>query len=121
IYPPNFDPAKKYPTLLFCPGGPQSPTTQAYSYRWNFQLMASQGYIVILPSRRGMAGSGVKWNEDISKDWGGQPIRDYLSAIDDFATEPYVGRERIGAIGASYGGYSVFMLAGVHEGRFKSF
>lgn len=121
IYPPNFDPAKKYPTLLFCQGGPQSPTTQAYSYRWNFQLMASQGYIVILPNRRGMPGWGVKWNEDISKDWGGQPIRDYLSAIDDFATEPYVDRERIGAIGASYGGYSVFMLAGVHEGRFKSF
>lgn len=121
IYPPNFDPTKKYPTLLFCQGGPQSPTTQAYSYRWNFQLMASQGYIVILPNRRGMPGWGVKWNEDISKDWGGQPIRDYLSAIDDFATEPYVDRERIGAIGASYGGYSVFMLAGVHEGRFKSF
>lgn len=121
IYPPNFDPSKKYPTLLFCQGGPQSATTQSYSYRWNFQLMASQGYIVILPNRRGMPGWGVKWNEDISKDWGGQPIRDYLSAIDDLAKEPYVDKERIGAVGASYGGYSVFMLAGVHEGRFKTF
>lgn len=121
IYPPDFDPTKKYPTLLFCQGGPQSATTQGYSFRWNFQLMASQGYIVILPNRRGMPGWGVKWNEDISKDWGGQSIRDYLSAIDDFAKEPYVDKSRIGAIGASYGGYSVFMLAGLHEGRFKTF
>lgn len=121
IYPPDFDPAKKYPTLLFCQGGPQSATTQGYSFRWNFQLMASQGYIVILPNRRGMPGWGVKWNEDISKDWGGQAIRDYLSAIDDFKKEPYVDNSRIGAIGASYGGYSVFMLAGVHENRFKTF
>lgn len=121
IYPPDFDPNKKYPTLLFCQGGPQSATTQGYSFRWNFQLMASQGYIVILPNRRGMPGWGVKWNHDISKDWGGQAIRDYLAAIDDFKKEPYVDSERIGAIGASYGGYSVFMLAGVHEGRFKTF
>ncbi|MFZ4863657.1 S9 family peptidase [Sphingobacterium sp. Mn56C] len=121
IYPPDFDPSKKYPTLLFCQGGPQSATTQGYSFRWNFQLMASQGYIVILPNRRGMPGWGEKWNADISKDWGGQPIRDYLSAIDDFAKEPYVDNSRLGAIGASYGGYSVFMLAGVHEGRFKTF
>ncbi|WP_231390165.1 S9 family peptidase [Sphingobacterium pedocola] len=121
IYPPDFDPTKKYPTLLFCQGGPQSATTQSYSFRWNFQLMASQGYIVIAPNRRGMPGWGVKWNEDISEDWGGQSIRDYLSAIDDLAKEPYVDNERIGAVGASYGGYSVFMLAGVHEGRFKSF
>ncbi|SFS90253.1 S9 family peptidase [Sphingobacterium wenxiniae] len=121
IYPPDFDPKKKYPTLLFCQGGPQSATTLGYSYRWNFQLMASQGYIVILPNRRGMPGWGVKWNEDISKDWGGQAIRDYLSAIDDLAKESYVDKERIGAVGASYGGYSVFMLAGVHEGRFKTF
>ena len=121
IYPPDFDPSKKYPTLLFCQGGPQSATTQGYSFRWNFQLMASKGYIVILPNRRGMPGWGVKWNEDISKDWGGQAIRDYLSAIDDFKKEPYVDNSRIGAIGASYGGYSVFMLAGVHENRFKTF
>lgn len=121
IYPPDFDPKKKYPTLLFCQGGPQSATTLGYSFRWNFQLMASQGYIVILPNRRGMPGWGVKWNQDISKDWGGQAIRDYLSAIDDLAKEPYVDNDRLGAIGASYGGYSVFMLAGVHEGRFKTF
>lgn len=121
IYPPDFDPNKKYPTLLYCQGGPQSATTQSYSFRWNFQLLASQGYIVIAPNRRGMPGWGVKWNEDISKDWGGQPIRDYLAAIDDLSKEPYVDSERIGAIGASYGGYSVFMLAGAHDGRFKSF
>src|SRR5690606_3281887 len=121
LYPPEFDPKKKYPTLLFCQGGPQSATTLGYSFRWNFQLMASQGYIVILPNRRGMPGWGVKWNQDISKDWGGQAIRDYLSAIDDLAKESYVDKERIGAVGASYGGYSVFMLAGVHEGRFKTF
>ncbi|MFZ4260861.1 alpha/beta fold hydrolase [Sphingobacterium sp. HJSM2_6] len=121
IYPPDFDPSKKYPTLLFCQGGPQAATTQSYSFRWNFQLMAAQGYIVIAPNRRGMPGWGVKWNEQISKDWGGQSIRDYLSAIDDIAKESYVDKDRIGAVGASYGGYSVFMLAGVHEGRFKSF
>jgi len=121
IYPPDFDPSKKYPTLLFCQGGPQAATTQSYSFRWNFQLLASQGYIVIAPNRRGMPGWGVKWNEQISKDWGGQAIQDYLSAIDDIAKEPYVDKDRLGAVGASYGGYSVFQLAGVHEGRFKSF
>lgn len=121
IYPPDFDPNKKYPTLLYCQGGPQSATTQSYSFRWNFQLLASQGYIVIAPNRRGMPGWGVEWNEEISKDWGGQPIRDYLSAIDDLSKESYVDTDRIGAIGASYGGYSVFQLAGIHEGRFKTF
>ncbi len=121
VYPPDFDPTKKYPTLLYCQGGPQSAVTQFYSLRWNLQLIASQGYIVIAPNRRGMPGWGVKWNEDISGDWGGQPIRDYLSAIDDLSTESYVDTARLGAVGASYGGYSVFMLAGVHEGRFKSF
>lgn len=121
IYPPDFDPNKKYPTLLYCQGGPQSALTQTYSLRWNMQLIASQGYIVIAPNRRGMPGWGVKWNEDISTDWGGQPIRDYLSAIDDLSKESYVDTDRLGAVGASYGGYSVFMLAGVHEGRFKSF
>lgn len=120
IYPPDFDPTKKYPVLLFCQGGPQAATTQSYSFRWNFQLMASQGYIVIAPNRRGMPGWGVKWNEQISKDWGGQSIRDYLSAIDDLSTESYVDKSNFAAVGASYGGYSVFMLAGVHEGRFKS-
>ncbi|AWO01387.1 S9 family peptidase [Chitinophaga alhagiae] len=121
IYPPDFDPAKKYPTLLYCQGGPQSAVSQFYSFRWNFQLMAAQGYIVVAPNRRGMPGHGVKWNEDISKDWGGQPIRDYLAAIDDVSKEPYVDKDRLGAVGASYGGYSVFMLAGVHEKRFKTF
>jgi dipeptidyl aminopeptidase/acylaminoacyl peptidase len=121
IYPPDFDPAKKYPTLLFCQGGPQSPLTQAYSFRWNFQLMAAQGYIIIAPNRRGMPGHGVEWNREISGDWGGQPIQDYLSAIDDIAKEPYVDKARLGCIGASYGGYSVYMLAGVHNNRFKTF
>lgn len=120
IYPPDFDPTKKYPTILYCEGGPQSALTQFYSFRWNLQLIASQGYIVIAPNRRGMPGWGVKWNEAISKDWGGQPIRDYLSAIDDISTEKYVDTARRAAIGASYGGYSVYMLAGVHENRFKS-
>lgn len=121
IFPPDFDPAKKYPTLLYCQGGPQSAVSQFYSYRWNFQLMASQGYIVVAPNRRGMPGHGVEWNASISKDWGGQPIRDYLSAIDGVSKESYVDKARLGAVGASYGGYSVYMLAGVHENRFKSF
>ncbi|WP_179315786.1 S9 family peptidase [Winogradskyella undariae] len=121
ILPPNFDATKKYPTLLYAQGGPQSPLSQFYSYRWNFQLMASQGYIVVAPNRRGMPGHGVKWNQDISKDWGGQVMDDYLSAIDDLAKEPYVDNDRLGAIGASFGGYSVFYLAGIHNNRFKSF
>jgi len=121
VYPPDFDPGKKYPTLLYCQGGPQSPLTQFYSYRWNLQLMASQGYIVVAPNRRGMHGYGVKWNEDISKDWGGQCMNDYLSAIDDISKEKYIDKNRIGCIGASFGGYSAFYLAGKHEGRFKTF
>ena len=121
IYPPNFDPNKKYPTLLYCQGGPQSIVSQFYSFRWNFQLMASQGYIVIAPNRRGLPGFGVEWNAQISGDWGGQPMRDYLSAIDDIAKEPYVDKERLGAVGASYGGYSIYYLAGIHQKRFKSF
>lgn len=121
IYPPNFDPSKKYPTLLYCQGGPQGALSQFYSFRWNFQLMAANGYIVVAPNRRGMPGHGVAWNEQISKDYGGQNIQDYLSAIDDIAKEPYVDKNRLGAIGASYGGYSVFYLAGVHNKRFKSF
>lgn len=120
-YPPNFDPNKKYPTLLYCQGGPQSALTQFFSIRWNFALMAANGYIVVAPNRRGMPGWGTKWNEDISKDWGGQPIRDYLAAADFAKTLPYVDGDRMGAVGASYGGYSVFMLAGVHENRFKTF
>ena len=121
ILPPNFDPNKKYPALLYCQGGPQSALTQFYSFRWNFQLMAANGYIVVAPNRRGMPGHGVKWNEDISKDWGGQVMQDYLSAIDDVAKEKYVDTSRLGCVGASFGGYSVFYLAGIHENRFKSF
>ncbi len=121
IYPPNFDATKKYPTLLYCQGGPQSALSQFYSFRWNFQVMAAQGYIIVAPNRRGMPGHGVEWNEAISKDYGGQPMRDYLSAIDAVAKETYVDKERIGAVGASFGGYSIFYLAGNHEKRFKSF
>lgn len=121
IYPPDFDAAKKYPTLLYCQGGPQSAVSQFYSQRWNFQLMAAQGYIVVAPNRRGLPGWGTKWNEDISGDWGGQAMKDYLAAIDDVSKESYVDKDRLGAVGASYGGYSVFMLAGIHEGRFKTF
>ena len=121
ILPPNFDKTKKYPALLYCQGGPQSPLTQSYSFRWNFSLMASQGYIIVAPNRRGMHGHGVAWNEQISKDWGGQVMDDYLSAIDDVAKESYVDASRLGAVGASYGGYSVFYLAGIHNNRFKTF
>ena len=121
IYPPDFDPNKKYPTLLYCQGGPQGALSQFYSFRWNFQLMAAQGYIVVAPNRRGMPGYGVEWNEQISGDWGGQNMQDYLAAIDDVAKEDYVDSERLGCVGASYGGYSAFYLAGIHEGRFKSF
>lgn len=120
-YPPNFDPNKKYPTLVYCQGGPQSALTQFFSTRWNFALMAANGYIVVAPNRRGMPGWGTKWNEEISKDWGGQPMRDYLAATDYAKTLPYVDGERVAAVGASYGGYSVFMLAGIHENRFKTF
>lgn len=121
VYPPGFDAAKKYPTLLYCQGGPQSPLTQFYSFRWNFQLMASQGYIIVAPARRGMPGFGTAWNEEVSKDWGGQVIQDYLSAIDAVAQEPFVDKNRLGAVGASFGGFSVFALASQHEGRFKTF
>lgn len=121
IYPPNFDPNKSYPTLLYCQGGPQSAVSQFYSFRWNFQLMAAKGYIVVAPNRRGLPSFGTQWNEEISKDWGGQAMKDYLSAIDALKAEPYVDENRLGAVGASYGGYSVYMLAGIHEKRFKSF
>jgi dipeptidyl aminopeptidase/acylaminoacyl peptidase len=121
IYPPDFDPNKKYPALLFCQGGPQSALTQGYSTRWNFQLMAANGYIVVAPNRRGMPGHGVAWNEQISKDHGGQVMQDYLSAIDNVAREPFVDKGRLGCVGASYGGYSVYYLAGIHNNRFKTF
>lgn len=121
IYPPGFDSTKTYPALLYCQGGPQSPLTQMYSFRWNFQLMAANGYIVVAPNRRGMPGHGVQWNEQISKDWGGQVINDYLSAIDNVSKEKYVDKSRIGCAGPSFGGFSVFYLAGVHNNRFKTF
>ena len=121
VYPPKFDPAKKYPVLLFCEGGPQSPVSQFWSYRWNFQIMAANGYIVIAPNRRGLPGFGMEWLEEISGDYNGLCMKDYLSAIDDIATEPYVDRERLGAVGASFGGYSVYWLAGHHDKRFKCF
>ena len=120
IYPPDFDANKKYPTLLFCLGGPQG-TTPLYSFRWNFQLMASQGYIVVAPDRRGVFGNGTKWAGDVSKDWGGQAMKDYLSAIDEISKEKYVDLNRRGCVGASFGGYSVFMLEALHDGRFKTF
>lgn len=120
ILPPNFDANKKYPTLLYCQGGPQSIVSPFYSFRWNFQLMAAEGYVIVAPNRRGLPGFGVEWNEAISKDWAGQPMKDYLTAIDEVSKEPYVDTNRRGAIGASYGGYSVYYLAGIHQNRFKS-
>ena len=121
IYPPDFDPGKKYPTLLYCQGGPQSVVSQRWSYRWNFQLMAAQGYIVVAPNRRGLPSFGQEWNDQISGDYSGQNIRDYLSAIDEAAGESWVDSERLGCVGASYGGYSAFFLAGCHDKRFKAF
>jgi dipeptidyl aminopeptidase/acylaminoacyl peptidase len=121
VFPPDFDPAKKYPALLFCNGGPQSTLDQFWSYRWNLQMMAAKGYIVIAPNRRGVAGFGQAWKEQISGDYGGANIQDYLDATDAMAAEPYVDRNRMGAVGASYGGFSVFYLAGVHGGRFNAF
>ncbi|MFP4620453.1 MAG: alpha/beta fold hydrolase [Bacteroidales bacterium] len=121
IYPPNFDREKKYPTLLYCQGGPQSSVSQFFSYRWNFQMMAAKGYIVVAPNRRGLPSFGMDWLEQISGDYAGQNIEDYLSAIDAVKKEPYADEENLGAVGASYGGYSVFYLAGHHEGRFDAF
>jgi len=121
IYPPNFDPNKKYPTLLYCQGGPQSTISQFWSLRWNFQLMAANDYIIVAPNRRGLPGFGREWNEQISGDYGGQNMKDYLSAIDELAKEPFVDENRLGAIGASYGGFSVYWLAGNHNKRFKTF
>mgnify|MGYP001777093817 FL=1 len=121
ILPPDFDPAKKYPTLLYCQGGPQSVVSQFWSYRWNLQLIASQGYVVVAPNRRGVPSFGQEWLDQISGDYSGQNIRDYLSAIDDVAREEWCDRDRMGCVGASYGGYSVFFLAGNHDRRFKAF
>jgi len=121
IYPPHFDPAKKYPALLYCQGGPQSMVSQFWSYRWNFQMMAANGYIIVAPNRRGLPGFGTAWNEEISGDYGGQNMKDYFSAIDSLKKEPFIDENRLGAVGASYGGFSVYWLAGHHEGRFKAF
>ena len=121
IYPPQFDPNKKYPTLLFCEGGPQSPVSQFWSYRWNFQIMAANDYIIVAPNRRGLPGFGVEWNEAISGDYGGQCMRDYFTAIDEIAKEPFVDNDRLGCVGASFGGFSVYWLAGHHDKRFKAF
>jgi dipeptidyl aminopeptidase/acylaminoacyl peptidase len=121
IYPPHFDPSKKYPTLLYNQGGPQGTVSQFWSYRWNFQMMAAKGYIIVAPNRRGLPGFGQEWNEQISRDYGGQNIKDLLTAIDEVAKEPFVDKDKLGAVGASYGGFSVLYLAGNHEKRFKAF
>ena len=122
IYPPHFDPSKKYPTLLYCEGGPQSPVSQFWSFRWNFMMMAANDYIIVAPNRRGLPGFGKAWNEQISGDYGGQCMKDYLSAIDEFvASEPYVDKDHLGCVGASFGGFSVYWLAGHHNKRFKAF
>lgn len=121
IYPPDFDASKKYPALLYCQGGPQSTVSQFFSYRWNFQLMAANGYIIVAPNRRGLPSFGTEWNHEISGDWGGQCMRDYLSAIDSMSNLPFVNKDKLGAVGASFGGYSVYWLAGHHQKRFKTF
>ena len=121
IYPPQFDPNKKYPTLLFCEGGPPRPVSQFWSYRWNFQIMAANDYIIVAPNRRGLPGFGVEWNEAISGDYGGQCMKDYFTAIDEMAKEPFVDKDRLGCVGASFGGFSVYWLAGHHDKRFKAF
>lgn len=121
IYPPHFDASKKYPTLLYCEGGPQSPVSQFWSYRWNFQIMAANDYIIVAPNRRGLPGFGQEWLEEISGDYGGQCMKDYLTAIDTFAKEPFVDKEHLGCVGASFGGFSVYWLAGHHDKRFKAF
>ncbi len=121
IYPPDFDSTKKYPTLLYCEGGPQSTVSQFWSYRWNFQIMAAHGYIVVAPNRRGLPGFGQAWNEQISGDYGGQCMKDYLTAIDALCEESYVDKDRLGAVGASFGGFSVYWLSGHHDKRFKCF
>ena len=122
IYPPHFDPSNKYPTLLYCEGGPQSPVSQFWSFRWNFMMMAANDYIIVAPNRRGLPGFGNEWNEQISGDYGGQCMKDYLAAIDEFvASESYVDKDRLGCVGASFGGFSVYWLAGHHNKRFKAF
>ena len=121
IYPPNFDKNKKYPTLLYCKGGPQGPLSQSFHYRWNYQIMAANGYIIVAPARRGVSGFGQAWQEQISGDYHGKSMQDYLTAIDELSKEPFIDEDRLGAVGASAGGYAVFYLAGNHDKRFKAF
>lgn len=121
IYPPHFDPDKKYPAILYCKGGPQGPLSHDFHYRWNYQIMAANGYIIVAPARRGVSGFGQAWQEQISGDYHGKSMQDYLTAIDELSKEPFVDSERLGAIGASAGGYAVYYLAGHHDGRFKAF
>jgi len=121
IYPPHFDPNKKYPTILYCEGGPQSPVSQFWSFRWNFMMMSAGDYIIVAPNRRGLPGFGMEWNEEISGDYGGQCMKDYFAAIDEFCNEPYVDKDHLGCVGASFGGFSVYWIAGHHDGRFKAF
>ena len=121
IYPPHFDPNKKYPTILYCEGGPQSPVSQFWSFRWNFMMMSAGDYIIVAPNRRGLPGFGKEWNEEISGDHGGQCMKDYFTAIDEFCKEPYVDKDHLGCVGASFGGFSVYWIAGHHDGRFKAF
>ena len=121
IYPPHFDPNKKYPTILYCEGGPQTPVSQFWSFRWNFMMMSAGDYIIVAPNRRGLPGFGKAWNEQISGDYGGQCMKDYFSAIDEFCKEPYVDKDHLGCVGASFGGFSVYWIAGHHNKRFKAF
>jgi len=122
ILPPDFDPNKKYPALLYCEGGPQSPVSQFWSFRWNFMMMSAGDYVIVAPNRRGLPGFGKAWNEQISGDYGGQCMKDYLTAIDEAcANLPYIDKDRLGCVGASFGGYSVYWLAGHHDKRFKAF
>lgn len=121
LYPANFDASKKYPSILYCQGGPQSTISQFWSYRWNPRIMAENGYIVILPNRHGVPGFGKAWNEQISGDYGGQNMRDYLTVADEMKKEPYIDPNGMGCVGASYGGFSVYWLAGHHEKRFNCF
>ena len=121
IYPPHFDPKKSYPALLYCKGGPQGPLSQSFHYRWNYQIMAANGYIIVAPARRGVSGFGQAWQEQISGDYHGKSMQDYLTSIDELAKEPFIDSDRLGAIGASAGGYAVYYLAGNHDGRFKAF
>jgi len=120
IYPPGFDPAKKYPLVTYCQGGPQGQIGQWFSYRWNFHLMAAAGYVIVAPNRRGLPGFGREWNDQISQDWGGQAMQDILSTTDSMLTESFVDKDRVAAIGASFGGYTVYWLMGNHEGRFAT-